>query len=71
MRTLRLVSSTFRVDVRLIQVDGRWVASADTPDGPTLGLAWFPLDAVEDALAPFEGNIDELLDTVPDELYLR
>lgn len=34
---------------------GRWIASADTPDGPSLGLGDLALDAIAEALAPFEG----------------
>jgi len=38
----RLLSSGFWVDVRLRQIRGRWIASADTPDGPSVGVSWFP-----------------------------
>ena len=38
VRTMRLACSGFWADVRLTQLRGRWVASADTPDGPSLGL---------------------------------
>ncbi len=63
--TFRLVCSKFWVDVRLHQIQGRWLASADTPGGPSVGLAWFPLDAVEAALEPFEGAREELLQSTP------
>jgi len=53
------------VDVRLYQVDGRWLASADTPDGPSLRTGWTPLAALVEALEPFDGIIDELLETAP------
>jgi hypothetical protein len=33
MRRVQLSCSTFWVDVRVAIIDGRWVASADTPDG--------------------------------------
>lgn len=68
---MRLVCSDFWADVRLSQLRGRWLASADTPDGPTLGLGWFPVDALEAALEPFEGIVDELLTTVPEDLRWR
>ena len=42
VRTMRPVCSGFWADVRLTQLHGRWVASADTPDGPSMGLGWFP-----------------------------
>jgi hypothetical protein len=71
VRTMRLECSGFRADVRLAQLHGRWVASADTPDGPSLGLGWFPVDALEDALEPFDGFIDELMRTLPDDLRWR
>ncbi|MDQ3689167.1 MAG: hypothetical protein M3406_03870, partial [Chloroflexota bacterium] len=32
------------------------VASADTPDGPSLGLVERAIDAIEQALEPFGGN---------------
>lgn len=60
-RTFRLVCSEFWDDVRLNRIRGRWIASADTSDGPTLGLGWFPLDALASALCEFEGVVDELL----------
>ncbi len=47
LRTMRLECADFWVDVRLANFHGRWVASADTPDGPSLGLGWQPLEAVE------------------------
>ena len=53
------------VHVRLYQVDGRWLASADTPDGPSLRTGWSPLAALVEALEPFDGIIDELLQTAP------
>lgn len=33
----RLQCQAFWVDVRLREINGRWIASADTVDGPTLG----------------------------------
>jgi len=65
---LRLTCSAFWVDLRLLEINGRWIASADTPDGPSLGLGERAIDAIESALEPFEGIVDELLATVPDLL---
>jgi hypothetical protein len=61
----RLQCSTFWVDVRLLEVNGRWIASADTVDGPTLGCGSTAFAALWDALAPFDGIIDELLASLP------
>lgn len=71
VRTMRLVCSGFWADVRLTQLRGRWVASADTPNGPSIGLGWFPVDALEDALAPFDGFAEELMATIPEDLRWR
>ena len=46
LRTMRLTCEAFCVDVRLGHIDGRWIASADTPDGPSLGLGWMPREAL-------------------------
>ena len=45
LHTLRLMAPDFWVDVRLRRHDGRWFASADMPDGPTLGLGRNPAEA--------------------------
>ena len=66
---LRLRSSLVWVDVRLLQVDGRWLASADTTDGPSLGLGRRPEYALMQALEPFAGIVAELMETVPDEFF--
>lgn len=65
IRTFRLHAQEFWVDVRLYEVDGRWLASADTPTGPSLRTGWTPLAALVEALEPFDGVIDELLGTAP------
>ena len=52
--------------MRLREINGRWIASADTPDGPSLGLGDRAIDAIAQALEPFEGIVDELLASVPD-----
>lgn len=36
VRSVRLTCSEFYVDARLTEVEGRWLASADTPDGPSM-----------------------------------
>ncbi len=71
LRTLRLICPEFWADVRLRQVDGRWLASADTPGGPSLGLGRYPIEALAHALEPFDGSVDELLATAPEDLYWR
>jgi hypothetical protein len=65
MVTLRLTCSSSWVDVRLREINGRWIASADTPAGPSLGLGLEAVEAVEHALLPFEGIADELLASLP------
>ena len=62
---LRLTCSRFWVDVRLREMNGRWIASADTPDGPSLGMGKGAIEAIELALEPFEGIVDELLASLP------
>jgi hypothetical protein len=62
---LRLSCSTFWADVRLAEMYGRWIASADTPDGPSLGLGLGAVEAIEAALEPSEGLVDELLASLP------
>jgi hypothetical protein len=68
-RHLRLATSEFWFDVRLTHMDGRWIASAATPDGPTLGLGRLPLEALAESLEPFDGAVDELLTSLPEVLY--
>jgi hypothetical protein len=65
MVTLRLTCSCFWVGVRLREINGRWIASADTPNGPSLGLGERAIDAIAQALEPFEGIADELLASLP------
>lgn len=65
MILMRLTSSVFWVDVRLLEINGRWIASADTPDGPSLGTGEVAIDAIQVALAPFEGIADELIASIP------
>lgn len=68
MHYLRLSCPEFWVDVRVTGMNGRWLASADSPAGPTLGLGWTPRQALMHALEPFDGLIDELLATAPRDL---
>jgi hypothetical protein len=68
---LHLNCAGFWVDVRLMHADGKWLASADTPDGPSMGIGRLPEDALARALRPFERGMDELLATVPDEFHWR
>ena len=65
MFVLRLTCSAIWVDVRLREINGRWIASTDTPYGPSLGLGERAFDAIEQALEPFEGIADDLLASVP------
>jgi hypothetical protein len=65
VQTYRLRCSAFWVDVRLLEVNGRWIASADTSAGPTLGRGTAALEALWEALAPYDGVIGELLASLP------
>ena len=65
MISLRLSCSTFWVEVRLVEINGRWIASADTVSGPSLGLGKGAIEAVEHALEPFEPLVDELMASLP------
>ena len=67
-RTVRLHYRNFFVDVRLYEVNNRWLASCDTPDGPSLRTGWTARGALTEALEPFDGIIDELLSTAPRDL---
>jgi hypothetical protein len=63
---LRLSCATVWVDVRLREIGGRWIASADTPEGPSLGLGNGAVEAIEAALQPFEGIVDDLMASLAD-----
>jgi hypothetical protein len=56
VRTVRLTCSEFYVDARLTAVEGRWLASADAPDGPSIGTGETPVDALMKALEAFDGD---------------
>jgi hypothetical protein len=62
---LRLSCSSFWIDVRLREINGRWIASADLADGPSLGLGKGAIEAIEHALEPLEGVVEELLESLP------
>jgi hypothetical protein len=61
----RLHTRSFTVDLRMLEVDGRWIASADTLDGASLGCGVGPFEALWGALQPFYGVVDELLASMP------
>jgi hypothetical protein len=67
MHQLRLRCSAFAVDVRLRDFNGRWLASADTTSGPSLGWGMSPLGALWMALEPFDSVMDELLASLADD----
>lgn len=71
VRVLRLHCSLFSVDVRLAHYSGRWIASADTVDGPSLGLGESARDALIHALDPFDSMAEELLETAPPHLLFE
>jgi len=48
--------------------NGRCVASADTPDGASLGCGVSRVGALRIALEPFDGVTEELLASLSDEL---
>lgn len=64
---LRLQCAEFWVDARLLEVNGRWLASADTQHGPTLGCGATSMEALWLALEPFSDVVGELLASVEAE----
>jgi hypothetical protein len=71
LHEIHLHCSLFDVDVRLREFNGRWIASADTPDGrSTLGWGMSALGALWMALEPFGPVIDELLASLPDDVAM-
>lgn len=68
IQTVRLSCSWFWVDIRLIRLRGAWVASADLPAGPSVGVGSTAQDAIAQLLDEFEGVIDELLASAPEGL---
>ena len=67
MQYLRLSCTALWVDARVSDMNG-WLASADTPDRPSIGLGWTPRQALTRALEPFDALIEDLLVTAPSEL---
>ena len=68
IREFRLRGPGFWVDVRMYQLNGRWLASADSPHGPTLRTGYSPLAGPTEALEPFEGVIGQLLESAPADI---
>jgi hypothetical protein len=64
LHELHLHSSASEVTVRLREFNGRWIASADTPDGPTVGWGMSAIGALWMALEPFGEFVEELLQSV-------
>lgn len=67
VETFRLHCAAFSVDARLVEINGRWLASVDTTRGPTLGCGTNAVDALWTALEPFDEVIGELMATLPRE----
>jgi hypothetical protein len=53
--------SGHRVEVRMTRVQGVWLASASTVDGPTLGRNQSPYLALSQALEPLGGGLVDAL----------
>jgi hypothetical protein len=68
VRCFRLRCSEFWIDVCLLEVNGRFVATADTGEGRTLGTGDSSLEALWTALAPFHHVIGELLASMDQQL---
>jgi hypothetical protein len=66
---MRLYCPELWVDMRVADFDGAWLASADTPDGPTLGRGRSALSAAVNALEPFDGYVEDLIRSAPPELF--
>lgn len=64
----RLHCQYFWVDARVTRQNGRWLASVDTLDGPTLALGGTALSALVSALEPFDGMTMELIHSAPTDL---
>ena len=64
----RLYCQFFWVEARLSRQNGRWIASVDTPEGPTLARGRTPLSALVEALQPFEGVSLQLIESAPPDL---
>jgi hypothetical protein len=64
----RLFCQYFWVDARVARHNGRWIASVDTPEGPSLGWGRTALAALIFALEPFDGMAMEPLHSAPADL---
>lgn len=64
----RLHCQFFWVDARVSRHNGRWLASVDSPNGPTLAWGKTALSALVEALEPFEGITMELIHSAPSDL---
>lgn len=64
----RLYCQFFWVDTRVARQNGKWLASVDTPNGPTLAAGRTALSALVAALEPFEGVAMDLIHSAPPEL---
>jgi hypothetical protein len=67
VRSTRLRTRRTWIIVRWASFNGRWIASADSPDGPTLGLGSTPTEALASALEPFGGASTDGFDVMPDD----
>ena len=70
VREFRLRGPGYWVDVRLYRLKGRWLASADAPDGPTLRTGPSPLAALTEALEPFDDAVGQLLESAPSDIRI-
>lgn len=66
---LRLQCDEFYVDLCLIEHEDRWLAVADTPDGPSIGWGPASINAAIMALQPFDGRIEQLLLSEPRDRF--
>jgi hypothetical protein len=57
----------FFVDAHLLELNGRWLATVETPQGPSQGWGRSRDAALVMALAPFDGIVDELMASAPPE----
>jgi hypothetical protein len=64
----RLSCQYFWVDTRVARLNDRWIASVDTPYGPSLGCGRTALAALIVALEPFEGVAMQLVNSAPRDL---
>ena len=58
------LASGERVLVRVSCINGRWLASADTPHGPSVGLGRDRLAAIYVAVDAYQPEVDAVLDAL-------